>query len=270
MNMKRMLIGLLGLALAGCVHTLENPDLKTVETEPGSMKPYWPKGEHVQGFACSPDAIYLGHQHGLFKYDWNGKFLKHVSAPCHTGDICWYEGKIYTSVDILEGPRPKRSGVVQVYDEDLNLLAERDIPQGIDGITAKDGVLYLGMNATPKNHRVNQIGRMDAKTLTFLDRIDIDYGTDTSWGTQDIATDGENFWVAFYSKVPLAVFDRDWKPVRTLNFGANTGLEHLPTARQGVRPRFARGINVKNGGDPAYRIEFFEFDGTKMVPVKIP
>ena len=268
MNMKRMLIGLLGLALAGCVHTLENPELKTVETEPGSMKPYWPKGEHVQGFACSQDAIYLGHQHGLFKYDWNGKFLKHVSAPCHTGDICWYEGKIYTSVDILEGSRPKRSGVVQVYDEDLNLLAERDIPQGIDGITAKDGVLYLGMNATPKNHRVNQIGRMDAETLEFLGRIDIDHGADTNFGTQDIATDGENFWVSFYSKVPLAVFDGDWKLVRTLDFTANVGLDFLPACGRGKLPRLARGQNLSNAGGAAYRIEFFEFDGTAMRPVQ--
>lgn len=250
-----------GAVLSGCAHVSVNPDLQAIVTEPGTMKPYWHKGDHVQGLACSPDAIYLGYQHGLFKYGWDGKFIKHVEAPCHTGDICWHEGKIYTSVDILEGPRPKRSGVVQVYDEDLNLLAERDLAQGIDGISARDGILYLGMNAPPENHRVNQIGRMDAGTLAFLDRIDVDYGVETSWGTQDITTDGKNFWVAFYSKVPLAVFDGNWKPVRTLNFAANTGLDYLPDCRQGRHPRFARGRMVKAGGGPAYRIEFFEFDG---------
>lgn len=240
--------------------------LKPFITEPGTMKPYWRKGEHVQGMACAPDAVYLGHQHGIFKYGWDGKFIKHVETPHHTGDIIWADGRIYTSVDVLEGPRPLRSGVVQAYDEDLNLIASKDIPQGVDGICAKDGVLYLGMNNVPELHRVNQIGKMDMRTLEFLGRVDIDYGTDTSWGTQDITCDGENFWVAFYSKVPLAVFDRDWKPVRTLSLDASNGLDYLPKRLQGENPRFGRGRNL-HGKNPGYRIDFFEFNGREMIPL---
>lgn len=253
--------------LSGCVGVSPDFGSKAFETEAGSLATHW-KGPHIQGFACTPDAVYLGYQHGIFKYAWNGKLLKYVDTPCHTGDVCWYGGRLYTSVDILEGPRPSRSGVVQVYDADLNLIREKDIPQGVDGICGRDGVLYLGMNGPAGDHRGNQIGRMDAETLEFLGRIDIDHGADTNFGTQDIATDGENFWVSFYSKVPLAVFDGNWKLVRTLDFTANVGLDFLPACGRGKLPRLARGQNLSNAGGAAYRIEFFEFDGTAMRPVQ--
>ena len=123
------------------------------------------------------------------------------------------------------------------------------------------------MNNTPVKHRVNQIGRMDLKTLEFIDRVDIDYGHDTEWGTQDITTDGENFYVAFYSDMPLAVFDRDWKPIRALRFSANTGLDYLPKNMRGARPRFARGENIKDDAGPMYRIDFYEFDDTEIKPI---
>ena len=266
--MGRFIIVALALAVAGCKTSFVPDRLPArLETEPGSLASFW-KGVHVQGFACAPDAVYLGvDRSGIFKFDWNGHLLKHVDAPNHTGDICWYDGRLYTSVDVLEGPRPLRSGVVQAYDEDLNLIASKDIPQGVDGVCVRDGIVYLGMNNVPKLHRVNQIGRMDAKTLEFLGRVDIDYGTDTSWGTQDITCDGENFWVAFYSKKPLAVFDRDWKLLRTRDLDASNGLDVLPKSMQGKRLRFARGTNSWSS-DPSYRIDFFEFDGEKMVEVK--
>ena len=251
----------------GFAKTLEQKVAFSFVTEPGSMKPHWHKGDHVQGIACAPDAVYLGYQHGILKYGWDGRLLGHVDAPHHTGDVFWSDGRLYTSVDVLEGPRPLRSGVVQVYDADLRMLASKDIPQGVDGVCVRDGIVYLGMNNVPKLHRVNQIGRMDAKTLEFLGRVDIDYGHDTSWGTQDITTDGENFWVAFYSKKPLAVFDRDWKLLRTLDLDASNGLDVLPKTMQGKRLRFARGTNSWSS-DPSYRIDFFEFDGEKMVEVK--
>ena len=267
---KFALIAVLVLVVTGCKMFSGSARLLTrFETESGSLSSFW-KGVHVQGFACAPDAIYLGvDRSGIFKFDWDGHFLKHVDAPNHTGDVCWYNGRLYTSVDVLAGPRPKRSGIVQVYDAELNLLREAFIEQGVDGICAKDGILYLGMNNVPAQHRVNQIGRMDAKTLEFLDRVDIDYGHDTSWGTQNITTDGENFWVEFYSKMPLAVFDRDWKPVRSLDFKSSQGFDFLPMRFQGERPTFACGKNFRRGDEPAYCIEFFEFDGTQMVPCGI-
>lgn len=262
------IIAVLALSVAGC-RTFFVPDRLPVrfETEPGSLASFW-KGVHVQGFACAPDAVYLGvDRSGIFKFDWNGHLLKHVDAPNHTGDICWHDGCLYTSVDVLDGPRPKRSGIVQVYDAELNLLQEAFLEQGIDGICAKDGVLYLGMNNVPAQHRVNQIGRMNAKTLEFIDRVDIDYGHDTSWGTQNITTDGENFWVEFYSQMPLAVFDRDWKPIRTLDFKSNQGFDFLPARFQGKHRVFACGKNFRRGNEPAYRIDFFEFNGAQMVPM---
>ena len=118
---KNLTVGLAAAVLAGCVSVSPDFGSKAFETEAGSLAPHW-KGPHIQGFACTPDAVYLGYQHGIFKYGWNGKLLKYVDTPCHTGDVCWYGGRLYTSVDILKGPRPMRSGVVQVYDADLNLI----------------------------------------------------------------------------------------------------------------------------------------------------
>lgn len=265
---RRFIPCLISIVLLGCAVPRQNR-LCHFETERGALAKHW-KGAHVQGFACAPDALYLGvDRSGIFKFSWEGRLIKHVDAPNHTGDIFWYEGKLYTSVDVLEGPRPSRSGIVQVYDGDLNLVNEAYIEQGIDGICAKDGMLYLGMNNTAKLHRVNQIGRMNATSLEFIDRIDIDHGYETEWGTQNLTTDGERFWVQFYSEMPLAVFDAGWQLVRALPFRSNQGFDCIPHElwRDKAHPRFASGRNFRRGEDPAYGIDFYEFDGGQMVNV---
>ena len=35
---------------------------------------------------------------GLYKFDWYGRMIMHVRADKHTGDICFWNGKLYTAV----------------------------------------------------------------------------------------------------------------------------------------------------------------------------
>ncbi len=53
------------------------------------------KSGHIQGLACSGKGIYLSHQTGLAKLDWDGKLVKHVNAPGHLGGIACANGRIY-------------------------------------------------------------------------------------------------------------------------------------------------------------------------------
>ena len=50
---------------------------------------------HVQGIAISDDAVYCGLLKNIVKFDLaTGKCLKGVSAPHHTGDVCWHNGRL--------------------------------------------------------------------------------------------------------------------------------------------------------------------------------
>ena len=53
------------------------------------------KSGHIQGLACSEKGIYLSHQLGLAKIDWDGKLVKHRDVPGHLGGIAYADGRIY-------------------------------------------------------------------------------------------------------------------------------------------------------------------------------
>ena len=195
---------------------------------------------HVQGICVSPRAIYLARTEDIVKADWNGKIVKRVKAPNHTGDLCWWKGRVYASVADRKARAGK--GRIMVYDEDLNLL--RDVPtdKTMDGIACLDGVLYIGNGIKPKKgmkgphipHRENLLVRYDAETLELLgDKKTIDYGQDTCYGTQNITTDGNRIFARFYtprSSDDVVVFTRDMKPLAAVPFGGHYkshGIEHL-------------------------------------------
>ena len=52
---------------------------------------------HVQGIAATDDALYMSQMKRIVKVDWNGKVLKTIPTPHHTGDIAadggWEEGR---------------------------------------------------------------------------------------------------------------------------------------------------------------------------------
>ena len=240
---------------------------------------------HIQGACCSEDAIYLTQMKCLYKFDWSGKLLKKKSVISHTGDICFWQGEIYTSVAVYGGPN-KGKGMIQVFDQDLNLVRETLLDRGTDGITILDGVLYLGMGAnhvpSKEAHRENLVGRFDPKTLKPLgERQIIDFGYVTNYGIQDISNDGKHVLCAFYSakkgQPNFIVFDKDWKVVRAdCTYYASNGFDRLPARFGGDNPRFLRVKTVRPPKSKAapkaartlsVMIDFFEWADGKAVDI---
>ena len=240
---------------------------------------------HIQGACCTDDAIYLTQMKCLYKFDWSGKLLKKKTVISHTGDICFWNGEIYTSVSVYGGPN-KGKGMIQVFDQDLNMVRETLLDRGTDGITILDGVLYLGMgsNHVPSKeaHRENWVGRFDPKTLKPLgERQIIDFGYATHYGIQDISNDGKHILCAFYSvkkdQPNLIVFDKDLKVVRAdCTYHASNGFDRLPARFGGDHPRFFRVKTVMSPKSKAapkaqrklsVKIDFFEWQDGKAVDI---
>ena len=240
---------------------------------------------HIQGACCTDDAIYLTQMKCLYKFDWSGKLLKKQSVISHTGDICFWKGEIYTSVSVYEGPN-KGKGMIQVFDQELNMVRETLLDRGTDGITILDGVLYLGMgsNHVPSKeaHRENWVGRFDPKTLKPLgERQIIDFGYVTHYGVQDISNDGKHILCAFYSakkgQPNFIVFDKDLKVVRAdCTYQASNGFDRLPARFGGDHPRFFRvkthraqkdKSNPKAVRPLSVTIDFFEWVDGKAVDI---
>ena len=240
---------------------------------------------HIQGACCSEDAIYLSQMKCLYKFDWSGKLLKKKSVISHTGDICFWQGEIYTAVAVYGGTN-RGKGMIQVFDQELNLVRETLLDRSTDGITILDGVLYIGMgsNHVPSReaHRENWAGRFDPKTLKPLgERQIIDFGYVTHYGIQDISNDGKHILCAFYSakkgQPNFVAFDKDWKVVRAdCTYYASNGFDRLPARFGGDQPRFFRvkthraptdKANPKARRPLSVTIDFFEWKDDKPVDI---
>jgi len=206
-----------------------------------------PAGGHIQGIAASEEALYVAQMTMLLKFDWAGKLIRKVRVITHTGDITYHNGEIYTAVAVYEGPNTGK-GMIRVFDRDLNLIRETLIDRMVDGIAYLDGVLCLGMGAktqpSQEPHRVNVLGRFDAKTLAeTAPRADFDYGYETKFGFQNIATDGKVLYGTFYSvkgAPQVAVFDKALKILGTHTLEANQGLDVVPPALTGGKLLFVK------------------------------
>ena len=243
---------------------------------------------HVQGIAISDDAVYCGLLKNIVKFDLaTGKCIKGVSAPYHTGDVCWHNGRLYASVlSNFEAARKNPSevrGAIQVYDEDLNLIRTREFPMGFDGIAALDGVLYLGRGAIRDEiGRTCRIVRVKEETLEFIDEVEIEPGFEFRFAVQDIATDGRHLFLSFYpvkGPVGVAVYTKDLRLVKTLPETFSNGFDRLPGRFQrpgaptlfGVLRSFTRkdaqGLAVP--GYSAY-LQTFAWDGEVLRDVTPP
>ena len=243
---------------------------------------------HVQGIAISDDAVYCGLIKNIVKFDLaTGKCLKGVLAPSHTGDVCWYNGRLYTSVlSNFEAARKNPSdghGVIQVYDANLNLLRAREFPMGFDGIAALDGVLYLGRGVAGDSiSRTCRIVRVKEETLEFIDEVEIEPGFGFRSAVQDIATDGRHLFLSFYpvkGLVGVAVYTKELQLITTLPETFSNGFDRLPgrfqcpggTTLFGVLRSFTRkdahGLAVP--GYSAY-LQTFAWDGEALRDITPP
>ena len=242
--------------------------LAVLMTEPGALKPGM---GHVQGIDATDEAVYLSHDKGLFKIDWNGRLLASVAAPRHTGDICVWKGRIYTAVHLVKPGADLAGGdgggLVEVYDTDLKLVKSRTLDFGIDGITCVDGRLYVGIGRNhPRPMRGHVIGFLDAETLEPEGTCGTDYGHLTEWGVQDLAYDGESVWFMYYpvdGEPGCGRFSKDLAAVTSVKTPLSNGFCLAPKRfwRDG-RPVYLSGYVCKGEKTPRVRIDFWRFNGT--------
>jgi len=256
-------------ATAACAAAPVPPNWEPIITRPGALA----KGSgHVQGFCVTSNAIYATLHDGIYKFDWYGRLLMHVAAEKHTGDICFWSGRLYTAVCIPVRDIPER-GRIDVWDENLKRIDSTRFQRSADGIACLDGVLYVGLGpvADPqKPYRGNWFGKFDAQTLKPLcEPFVVDHGYDVCAGVQNIATDGERLYVNFYTPEEdypcFFVFDRDFNVLGAHVFGWRHGLDVVGGAEPGAM-RFIYGLTLncwskaaKQHVDPALSQNLFRY-----------
>ena len=228
-------------------------------------------GGHIQGLAASEDALYVSQMTRLVKLDWEGNVIASRTVQSHTGDISWHDGELYTSVAVYP---ERKEGRIQVFDKDLNLLRETSIDRTVDGIAYADGILYVGMGAkeqpSSKPHRVNILGRFDAKTLNEIEpRAEFDYGYDTKYGFQNIVFDGQRLIASFYAvdgSPAVAFFDKNLKVLGTASVKCNQGFDILPPSMRSEWRCYVRAttVTVKNPPSVLCNIDFVDIKSGKQ------
>ncbi len=240
---------------------------------------YTVKGEldksigHIQGACASQEHLYLSHMKGIFKLDRNGKVLAHATTVSHTGDICFYNGKIYSAVAYYDKAR-KGKGAIKEYSADLKELRTYELDNPSDGITAMNGFLYFGIGPSPqKLHRGNKVGKLSADMSGKPEIFEIDHGYPTHFGAQTMTNDGKNIYVSFYAgsaknTCHSAVFTPELKLVAAVKFAASIGFDVLPGAGSGEYPVFFKlcGLNRKKE-KPLCRFDFYKYADGKMINI---
>ena len=234
------------------------PNWTTIVTEPGAIKEWIGKTwcGHVQGMCVSSNAIYFSFHNQILKTDWYGRLLKRVEVDRHGGDICLWNGKVYTGVALYPKTKGEKSTPsIYMYDADtLELLKVKKLPMegGCDGITCVDGVIYLGMGSKGKYDHEKKCGRANryckfaAETLEQIgEPFYEDNGEYSGCGAQNMTTDGKYIYASHYTydeaaKSPnVIVHDKDtFKVVAKYRFGRNNGLDVVPGGKDGA-VRFA-------------------------------
>ena len=218
-------------------------------TEQGAVREWTGKTwcGHIQGMCATSNALYFAFHNQIVKTDWYGRLLKRAeNLVRHQGDICFWNGHLYTIVCHLSGP----DGRIQMFDENLSLVKERVFtrPRGAggDGITCLDGVLYVGLStvALPgeedKPRHCARYRKFDAATLEDIgDTFTVDHHSPLySTGQQNITTDGTYIYVA--SDVPdeggcnFFKFDKDFNVLGKWPFGWFQGVDVVPGGRDGA------------------------------------
>ena len=241
--------------------TWKVPNWATIVTEPGAIQEQYGQTKkwcgHVQGMCVSSNAIYFSFHDQIVKTDWYGRLLNRVPVDPHGGDICLWNGKLYTGVWLQPKVKGEKwCGAISMYDaETLALLKTQKVKSkdaGVDGITCLDGVIYLAMGSTGKYDSEKKCGRtcwygkFNAETLEPIgEPFGEDHGDDSDCGSQNMTTDGKYIYSSHYThdeaeRTPnVVVHDKDtFKVVAKYRFGWNHGIDVVPGGKDGA-VRFA-------------------------------
>ena len=234
-----------GCALADA-GTWKVPNWCPIVSEQGAVKEWIGKtwSGHVQGMCVSSNAIYFSYHDQIVKTDWYGRKQAWAQVDVHGGDICYWNGKLYTGVWLKPKVKGEQwCGAIGVYDAEtlkpLKLHKLEDWHWGTDGITCLDGVIYMCMGAYAPD------SKFDAETLKPIgEPFVVDHGEDSTCGSQNMTTDGTYIYSSYYTldetaHTPnLIVYDKDFKVVAKHVYGWNHGLDVVPGGKDGA-VRFA-------------------------------
>ena len=242
---------------------------------------------HIQGACCSEQGIYLSHSLGLEKIGWDGRLIKHMEAPEHLGDVAYANGKIYGAFQIRKPEQRKggKTGLVRVWDEDLNQVAEAWFYEPLDGIAVLGDTVYVGVDRWGcVLHALCCVKRLGLD-LSEKGNVDVDLGYRIYFGVQTMATYGNSLFFGNYgSTVDMGNPKRfnctrltpDLKVVANMSFGCSEGFGLVPkSVSKRDEPVFfvvrAMGGNMQGwrkdpvNNPPRIRIEFFEFRDDKFI-----
>ena len=233
------------------------------------------KAGHIQGACCSEQGVYLSHQLGIAKIGWDGKLIKTVEAPAHLGDTAYADGRVYGAFVIRDKKLRKNDmpGLVRVWDENLNMIAESWFPEPLDGIIVLGDTVYVGVDKWGKGkHPLCCVKRLDLD-LKQKDNVDVDLGFDIHYGVQTMASDGKDLFFGCYGGT--ARVGTDLKAVEKVAFSCAEGFGLVPRSvtksdakiffvvrAMGGNMRGWRKDPVKN--PPRIRLDFFEFKDGKF------
>lgn len=273
-----------GLLAAGCAVGADK--INAVLTVPHELDMLIESG-HIQGACCSEQGIYLAHAHGLEKIGWDGRHLKHVDAPAHLGDIGYANGRIYGAFVLRKLPKgDPNPGMVRVWNEDLETVAEKRYPWNLDGAAVVGDTLYCGIDRWGRpEHAGAAILSLDLD-LNVKGTNDVDFGFWIAYGVQTMATDGTDLYCCNYAggkehnpkRHNTARLSRDLKVLSTTYLRGAEGFGPVPKsiAKRDVPVFFAvraLGGNMQGwrkdpkNNPPRIRIDFYELRGGEFVDI---
>ena len=275
--MKQRVLLSLAILCAAALPAVE-AKIKAVYTVPGELNDIV---GHVQGATCSEQGVYLSHAGGIYKIGWDGKLKKKCTAPVHLGDVFCDKGRVYGAL-ALRKPVDGKKGMIRVWDEELNVVAEHLLPGNVDGCAVLDDVIYYGLD--PYGHPPHPRCKIGRLSLDFKDLgvVDTDQGGQCHYGVQTMATDGTRLFCGYYAaagnpSVPCAWFPADLSACGgTPRLGCSEGFGMIPKrVFPSEHPRFfavrALGGNCHKWhsvtNPPQIRLDFYEYRDGRFLDV---
>ena len=236
------------------------------------------KAGHIQGACCSEQGVYLSHQYGIAKIGWDGKLIKTVKTPAHLGDTAYANGKIYGAFVIRNKKLRKDGlqGLVRVWNENLEVVAEKWYPEALDGIVVLGDTVYVGVDRWGHGkHPLCCVKRLGLD-LSEKDNVDVDLGFDIHYGVQTMATDGKDLFFGCYGGT--ARVGAGLKDAEKVSFSCAEGFGMVPKSisKSDAKVFFvvrAMGGNMRGwrkdpvNNPPRIRLDFFELKDGKFVNI---
>ena len=274
--MKRLMLVALAFAVGRLVfaETAELPPVMTVPHELDMLLEG--RATHIQGACSSEKYVYLSHQLGILMIDWNGKLIKTVAAPNHLGDIAYANGKIYGAFVLRDVKPGENQGLVRVWDENLNVIAEKSFPEPLDGIEVLGDTIYTGVDRW--GHQKHPLCCVKRLGLDLEDKgnVDVDLGYEIYFGVQTMSTDGERLIFGNYGGTSIVSADLKKNEKVKLYCGEGFGLVPKAVTKSDRKIFFV--VRPMNGNwkgwrkdpknnPPRIRLDFFELKDGKFIDI---